>query len=130
MSGIPQTPEAAKRFATLQARAALGGVTLYAQANDAGRTEYIVTRWHLTRQLEDLDAVERWLGKVMGDPEDAEEAIARQRFDELQERAAAVGLTLSRTSQGFVLVTKTHSRHVQDLETIAALLAPKGRATR
>jgi hypothetical protein len=47
------------------------------------------------------------------------------RFAELQQRAQAVGLTLARASQGFILVTKTHSRHTPDLETIAALLSAK-----
>lgn len=122
---ITLTPEAAKRFATLQARAALSGVILHAQANDAGRIVYVATLRHVTGQLEDLDAVERWLAQVVGD-EDEDDVIARQRFEELQARAAGVGLTLSRTSQGYVLVTKTHSRHTHDLEAIASLIAPKG----
>jgi hypothetical protein len=57
--------------------------------------------------------------------DDEDGAAARQRFEELQARAAGVGLALTKTSQGFVLVTKTHSRHSQDLEAIAALLTTK-----
>lgn len=60
------TAEAGKRFATIQARAALAGVTLHALDDDAGRTIYVLTRWHLTRQLEDLDDVERWLDMLQG----------------------------------------------------------------
>ncbi len=62
----------------------------------------------------------------MEDPDEDGQA-ARAYFAELQARAAAVGLTLTRTSTGFILVTKTHSRHAGDLKTIAGLLTTKGR---
>jgi hypothetical protein len=64
------------------------------------------------------------------DLDDADEdgVAARQYFSDLQAKAASVGLTLTRTSSGFILVTKTHSRHAGDLRTIAALLTPKRRA--
>lgn len=56
----------AKLFATLQARAALAGVTLAAIDDDTGRPAYVVTRWALTRQLDNLDAVERWIDQLTG----------------------------------------------------------------
>ncbi len=59
------TPEQ-KRLATLTARAALAGVVLHAIENDYGATVYIVTRWAMTRELADLNAVEAWLDRVTG----------------------------------------------------------------
>ena len=55
-----------KQYATLQARCALAGVTLYSLENDHGNTVYIVSRWALTRELTDLNAVSAWLDKVTG----------------------------------------------------------------
>lgn len=55
-----------KRVATLCARAALAGVTLNVIENDHGQTVYIVSRWAMTRELADLDAVEVWLNRVTG----------------------------------------------------------------
>lgn len=55
-----------KRLATLRARAALAGVTLYAIEGDDGRPLYVLTRWHLTRELRTLDEVEAWLAQVTG----------------------------------------------------------------
>ena len=57
---------AAKRFATLQARAALAGATLYQSADDHGREHYMVSHLALTRELPSLDQVEHWLGLVTG----------------------------------------------------------------
>ena len=45
-----------KRFATLQAKCALAGVSLHQMENDHGDTVFIVSRWALTRELPDLDA--------------------------------------------------------------------------
>lgn len=53
-----------KWFATLQARAALIGATLTRMENDAGRVVYVISKWSLTRELQDLDAVEAWLDRV------------------------------------------------------------------
>jgi hypothetical protein len=64
--GTRQGQEPGKRFATLQARAALAGVALAAIEDDAGRPAYVMTRWALTRQLDSLDAVERWLDQLTG----------------------------------------------------------------
>ncbi len=58
--------EHTKRLATFRARAALAGVTLHALDNDYGKTVYIVSRWAMTRELADLDAVENWLDRVTG----------------------------------------------------------------
>jgi len=55
-----------KQFATLQARCALAEVTLHQLENDRGSTVYIVSRWALTREMADLDAVVSWLDRVTG----------------------------------------------------------------
>ncbi len=55
-----------KEFATLQARCALAEVTLHKLENDHGNVVYIVSRWALTRELADLDAVAAWLDRVLG----------------------------------------------------------------
>ena len=55
-----------KQLATLRARCALAGVTLYPLENDHGKTVYIVSKWALTRELADLEAVATWLDKVTG----------------------------------------------------------------
>lgn len=55
-----------KEFATAQARAALAGVIMYRIEADNGRPAYVVTRWALTRQFEDLQQVNRWLDMVTG----------------------------------------------------------------
>lgn len=56
-----------KRFATLQARAALAGATLIASTSDHGATVYIASRWALCNELPDLNAVEHWLRLVTGE---------------------------------------------------------------
>ena len=55
-----------KLFATLQARCALAEVTLHQLENDHGSTIFIVSRWALTRELANLDAVASWLDRVLG----------------------------------------------------------------
>ena len=55
-----------KQYATQQARCALAGVSLHRLENDHGNTVYIVSRWALTRELPDLDAVSAWLDRVTG----------------------------------------------------------------
>ncbi|VTU36241.1 hypothetical protein [Variovorax sp. PBL-E5] len=55
-----------KREATLAAECALVGVTLIPSTDERGRRVYIVSRWALTKELPDLDAVEAWLGRVRG----------------------------------------------------------------
>ena len=55
-----------KRLATLMARAALLGVTLHHTEGDFVPHIFLETKWALTREFTDLDAVERWLDMVAG----------------------------------------------------------------
>ena len=55
-----------KQFATLQARCALAEVALHQLENDHGQKVYVVSRWALTHELPDLDAVASWLDRVTG----------------------------------------------------------------
>ena len=55
-----------KQFATLQARCALAEVALHQLENDHGQKVYVVSRWALTHELQDLDAVASWLDRVTG----------------------------------------------------------------
>ena len=55
-----------KQFAMLQARCALAQVTLHQLENDHGQKVYVVSRWALTHELPDLDAVASWLDRVTG----------------------------------------------------------------
>ena len=55
-----------KHYATQQARCALAGVSLHRLENDHGKTVFIVSKWALTRELPDLDAVSAWLDRVTG----------------------------------------------------------------
>ena len=63
---LPPGENLGKQYATLQARCALAGVSLHRLENDHGNTVYIVSRWALTRELPDLDAVASWLDRVTG----------------------------------------------------------------
>lgn len=65
-----------KAFATLQARAALAGVALHRLEDDRGRDVFIVSRWALTRQFDDIAAVEAWLDRVTGQRAKLEEPNA------------------------------------------------------
>ncbi len=56
----------AKRFATLQAQAALHGVTLHKLEGDFGNPVYVATRWAMTKQLDTLDEAAAWLEHVTG----------------------------------------------------------------
>lgn len=56
----------AKRLDTARARCALAGVVLVRSTDDRDRPTYIVSRWGLTKQLDSLDAVEKWLEMVTG----------------------------------------------------------------
>ena len=55
-----------KDLAEAQARTALIGGTLEALEDDRGRTVYVLTRHHVTRQLRTLDEVSVWLDKLSG----------------------------------------------------------------
>ena len=67
MTRPPESPDT-KRFATLQARAALAGISLHRIERDFSPMVYIATKWALTRELRGLDAVEQWFDRVMGSP--------------------------------------------------------------
>lgn len=53
-----------KRFATLQARAALASVAAILTEGDDGRPQIIVSRWALCRSFTSLDDLEDWLDRV------------------------------------------------------------------
>jgi hypothetical protein len=55
-----------KRLANLTAQAALSGVSLVESTDDRGRTVYVASRWAHTKQLNSLDEVEQWIGRVAG----------------------------------------------------------------
>ena len=55
-----------KRLATLTARAALAGITMHHIEGDFVPNIFLVTKWALTREFTDLDAVECWLDMVTG----------------------------------------------------------------
>jgi hypothetical protein len=55
-----------KRLATLTARAALVGVTLHRIEGDFLPEVFIVSRWAMTREFTDMDALEAWLNRVTG----------------------------------------------------------------
>lgn len=63
---VPPAEALNKQYATLRARCALAGVMLHEIENDHGKTVFIVSRWALTRELPDLDAVAAWLDCVTG----------------------------------------------------------------
>jgi hypothetical protein len=58
------TPD--KRFATMQARAALVGVSLVRSTDDRGRPTFVASKWSMTRQLDSIEAVEQFLRLVGG----------------------------------------------------------------
>jgi hypothetical protein len=64
----PQTPEQAKRLSTAIARAALVGVIVHRIEGDFLPEVFIATKWALTREFTDLDALEAWLDRVTGKP--------------------------------------------------------------
>ena len=63
---LPSEAAVTKSLATCQARAALLGATLHALPDDAGRTEFIVSRWHLTKCFATLADVDAWLERFEG----------------------------------------------------------------
>ena len=56
--------ETDKRIATARARVALLGGVLHLVESDSGRPVFIVSRWTLTKELQDIEAVEAWLAQV------------------------------------------------------------------
>lgn len=58
-------PDDRKRFATLEARAALSGITLHRiWGGEFAPSVYVASKWALTRELRDLDVVEQWLARM------------------------------------------------------------------
>jgi len=57
----------AKRIANVTARAALAGATMTESCDDAGRPEWILSRWAYTRAFNDLAELELVLDR-MGAP--------------------------------------------------------------
>lgn len=55
-----------KRIASLRARAALAGVVMHGIEGDFGDIIFIFSRWAMTRQLDSIEAAERWLDGVTG----------------------------------------------------------------
>lgn len=55
-----------KLFATLQARAALVGITLHQIEGDFG-IEYVASKWNLTKAFASLLEVGVWLDRVTGE---------------------------------------------------------------
>jgi hypothetical protein len=55
-----------KVFATLQAKAALLGVSLVRSTDEHGREVFIVSKWAMTRELSSAHDVERLLGRIGG----------------------------------------------------------------
>jgi hypothetical protein len=58
---------------------ALAGVVLLTSSNDRGETVFIVNRWSLTKQLDTIADVERWLPMVTGEPHGANQARGAYR---------------------------------------------------
>lgn len=56
-----------KTFATLQAKAALIGVSLVRSTDERGREVFIVSKWALCRQLDSAESVEQLLAQMNGD---------------------------------------------------------------
>ena len=53
-----------KRFATLRAELALKGFAAFEGQDDAGRPLFIVSKWAMTRQLQGLPELERFVAQV------------------------------------------------------------------
>lgn len=66
MSSAAHLAVDAKTFATLQARAALVGVSLVRSTDDRDRTVFIASKWSMTRQLDSFEAVEVFLQRIGG----------------------------------------------------------------
>ena len=55
------------RLTSLRTKAAKAGVQIHAfDDEDTGKTFFVVSRWNLTRQLDSLNSIEKWLDRVAG----------------------------------------------------------------
>ena len=64
----PTAERSGKRFATLQARAALAQVVLMQTTDDHDQPLYVASRWAMCKAFGSLDEVETWLARVTGKP--------------------------------------------------------------
>lgn len=71
--GLPRDPslhltaeDDEKRFATLQAQAALVGVQLHRIDGDDGRPLLVATKWAMSASFDGLDAAAAWLQRFAG----------------------------------------------------------------
>jgi len=65
MPPLPLSPSDTKRFADLQAHAALHGFELNVAVEvETGRITYLARRWSLERELDTLDEIEGWLRRA------------------------------------------------------------------
>jgi hypothetical protein len=55
-----------KAWATVQARAALAGITATLIESDEGRPQLICSKWSLTRAFESAAQAGEWLDRVVG----------------------------------------------------------------
>ncbi len=56
-----------KAFATLQAKAALVGVSLVRSTDEHDREVFIASKWAMCRQLDTVEAVEQLLNRMNGE---------------------------------------------------------------
>lgn len=55
-----------KAFATLQAKAALQGVTLVRIVGEQGRDAFIASKWAMSRQFENIEQIDQLLERMSG----------------------------------------------------------------
>lgn len=55
-----------KAFATLQAKAALQGVTLVRVVGEQGRDVFIASKWAMSRQFENIEQIDQLLERMSG----------------------------------------------------------------
>ena len=65
-SRVESDSSIAKQVENVRAECALAGVALVPSRDERGQTVYIVSRWALTKELQDLNAVRAWLARVTG----------------------------------------------------------------
>lgn len=54
-----------KRLTTAVAKAALAGVTVHRIESDFGGEEFLASRWALTKSFSSIEALEKWLDRVI-----------------------------------------------------------------
>lgn len=56
-----------KAFATLQAKAALVGVSLVRSKDERGQEVFVISKWAMCRQLDTVESVEQLLARISGE---------------------------------------------------------------